>query len=79
MEFEWDEDKRRRNIERHGYDFLDGVLVFAGEYYCRYSRRRGKKSLAIRSVGGIELAVVFTIRGERDEITRIISVEGKAP
>jgi uncharacterized DUF497 family protein len=39
MEFEWDEDKRRRNVERHGYDFLDGVLVFAGEYYCRYFAR----------------------------------------
>jgi hypothetical protein len=43
MEFEWDEDKRRRNIERHGYDFLDGVLVFAGEYYVATRRRRGKK------------------------------------
>ena len=75
MEFEWDEDKRHRNIEQHGYDFLDGVLVFAGEYYCRYSPSQGEKRwLAIRSVGGVELAVVFTIRGERDEITRIISV-----
>jgi uncharacterized protein len=70
MEFEWDEDKRRRNVERHGFDFLDGLLVFAGEYYCRYSPRQG----AIRSVGGLELAVVFTFRGKRGEITRIISV-----
>jgi hypothetical protein len=75
MEFEWDEDKRHRNIEQHGFDFLDSVLVFAGEYYCRYSPRQGEERwLAIRSVGGVELAVVFTIRGERDEITRIISV-----
>ncbi|MGH6895315.1 MAG: BrnT family toxin [Geminicoccaceae bacterium] len=75
MEFEWDEDKRRRNVERHGYDFLDGVLVFAGEYYCRYSPRQGEERwLAIRSVGGLEMAVVFTLRGEREEITRIISV-----
>jgi uncharacterized DUF497 family protein len=54
MEFEWDEDKRRRNVEDHGFDFLDGVLVFAGEYYCRYSPRRGEdRWLAIRSVAGI--------------------------
>jgi uncharacterized DUF497 family protein len=32
MEFEWDEDKRRRNLEDHGFDFLDGVLVLTGEY-----------------------------------------------
>ena len=60
MEFEWDEDKRRRNVEDHGFDFLDGVLVFAGEYYCRYSPRRGEdRWLAIRSVAGIEIAVAF--------------------
>jgi uncharacterized protein len=75
MEFEWDDAKRRRNVEDHGFDFLDGVLVFAGEHYCRYSPRRGEdRWLAIRTVDGIEIAVAFTLRGEREEITRIISV-----
>jgi uncharacterized DUF497 family protein len=27
-----------------------------------------------RRVGGVEIAVAFTLRGEREEITRIISV-----
>ena len=75
MEFEWDEDKRRRNALDHGFDFLDGVAVFAGEYYCRYSPREAEKRwLAIGSIGGIEIAVAFTLRGEREEIIRIISV-----
>lgn len=75
MEFEWDEEKRRRNIERHGYDFLDGVLVLTGEHYCRYSPRLGEERwLAIGSVAGSEIAVAFTLRGEREEIARIISV-----
>jgi uncharacterized DUF497 family protein len=75
MEFEWDEDKRRRKIERHGYDFLEGVLVLAGEYYCRYSPRQGEQRwLAIRNVSGLELAVVFTFRGQREEIKRMIRV-----
>jgi len=75
MEFDWDEDKRRRNVERHGLDFLDGILVLSAESYCRYSPRRGEDGwLAIRSIGGIEIAVVFTLRGERREIIRIISV-----
>ena len=73
MEFEWDEDKRRRNLQRHGYDFLDGVLVLTGEYYCRFSPRLGEERwLAIGSVGGVEIAVAFTLRGE--ENARIISV-----
>jgi uncharacterized DUF497 family protein len=55
--------------------FLDGVLVLAGEYYCRYSPRRSEDGwLAIRHVGGIEIAVAFTLRGERQQIIRIISV-----
>ena len=80
MEFEWDEDKRRRNVENHGFDFLDDVLVFAGEYYCRYSPRRGEERwLAIRSVAGIEIAVALTAhrpaRGDRPDHQR---EEGKS-
>jgi uncharacterized DUF497 family protein len=75
MEFESDEDKRHRNVEDHGFDFLDGVLVFAGGYYCRYSPRGGEdRWLAIRSVDGIENAVAFTPRSEREGIIRIVSV-----
>ncbi len=28
MEFEWDENKNRSNIKKHGYDFRDVVRVF---------------------------------------------------
>ena len=31
MRFEWDETKRRSNIQRHGFDFLDAEEVFEGE------------------------------------------------
>jgi uncharacterized protein (DUF4415 family) len=50
------------------------VAVFAGEYYCHYPPRRGEtRWLAIRSVGGVEIAVAFTLRGEH--ITRISAQE----
>ena len=29
MEFEWDEDKRQSNLEKHGVDFVDAVLILA--------------------------------------------------
>ena len=31
MRFEWDEKKRRSNLKRHGFDFIDVEKVFAGE------------------------------------------------
>lgn len=30
MNFEWDESKRLANIERHGLDFIDVILLFDG-------------------------------------------------
>ena len=30
MIFEWDEGKRRSNIEKHGLDFTDAALFFRG-------------------------------------------------
>lgn len=29
MDFEWDERKRRLNLEKHGVDFLDAIQVFS--------------------------------------------------
>lgn len=26
--FEWDENKRKYNLEKHGIDFIDSVLIF---------------------------------------------------
>ncbi|MBR6900719.1 MAG: BrnT family toxin [Synergistaceae bacterium] len=30
MQFEWDENKRQINIEKHGIDFADAVKIFEG-------------------------------------------------
>lgn len=30
MQFEWDEAKRRRNLAKHGVDFLDVLPAFDG-------------------------------------------------
>ncbi len=30
MQFEWDENKRQANIEKHGIDFADAVKIFDG-------------------------------------------------
>ena len=30
MKFEWDEKKRKSNINKHGFDFVDAEKVFEG-------------------------------------------------
>jgi len=31
VKFTWDEVKRQINLQRHGFDFKDAAIVFAGE------------------------------------------------
>jgi uncharacterized protein (DUF4415 family)/uncharacterized DUF497 family protein len=43
MEFEWDEDKRAANIDRHGIDFFTASLIFDGRpVITRASPREGE-------------------------------------
>ena len=71
MDFEWDPDKRRRNIEKHGIDFLRAQTVFDGLHLVSRSNRKGEtRFLAIGKAGGELITVVYT---ERGSTTRIIS------
>jgi hypothetical protein len=71
--FEWDDNKRRANIAKHGVDFVDAAEVFADpkQYTYRSARHAGEERYV--SVGmskGTLIAVVFTRRETR---LRIIS------
>jgi uncharacterized DUF497 family protein len=39
MEFEWDEDKRRLNLEKHGIDFEDAIAIWEGNVVQSRSRQ----------------------------------------
>ena len=32
VDFEWDDQKRRSNIAKHGLDFVDAARIFMGDY-----------------------------------------------
>ena len=69
MLFEWDESKRQANVAKHHIDFQDVVRVFDGPVFERMSRRRGEdRMIAIGSVEGIEIVVVYVMRGKRRRI-----------
>jgi uncharacterized DUF497 family protein len=51
MDGEWDEAKRRANIEKHGIDFVDAVEIFAGQFIETEDRRRDYGERRYRAVG----------------------------
>lgn len=74
MNFEWDENKRRSNIVKHGFDFLDIEQLFAGDHI-KVEAKAGldgeQRLLATGFVFGNYATVIYT---ERDGVTRIISL-----
>lgn len=73
MRFEWDENKRRANIRRHGLDFIDVERVFAGNAYTLLDDRLDYGEFRFITLGLLDGTVVAITHTETDEITRIIS------
>lgn len=74
MHFEWDEDKRQSNIEKHGFDFIRSARLFDGRPRLDAASPRGREHrvLSIGELEGVIIAVAWTQRGP--DICRIISV-----
>jgi len=74
MNFEWDENKRRLNLIKHGVDFLEAALLLSEEQIVLEDKRRDygePRYLAMGEMKGVLFVVAFTIR--EDDI-RLISV-----
>ena len=72
MLFEWDENKRAINRERHKLDLIDGQMLFDGRPAISYpSPRHGEQRVVTVGLIGVKFyAVVWT---ERGDATRLIS------
>lgn len=65
--FEWDEGKRLQNIEIHGVDFLDAVLIFENAVLEAVDRREDYGETRYRALGHAGddyFMVAYTKRGE---------------
>ncbi len=73
MRFEWDADKRRSNIDKHGLDFVDAQKIFDGRPRFDRESPRGdeQRCLSIAMLRDKLVAVVWTVRGT--EVVRVIS------
>ena len=71
--FEWDENKRLKNIAKHGIDFADVVNMYKG-FIIREPVTKNdygeERFINIGLLNGLEIAVITTPRGDN---TRIIS------
>ena len=81
LTFEWDEEKARRNREKHGISIETAAYVFRDEYYIEmYDFEHSieeDRYIAIGMVGDL-LFVVFTERGERIRlISARLATEGE--
>lgn len=73
ISFEWDENKNRSNVAKHGIDFAEALLVFsdlAGVIFEPKRQHQEARQLIVGRVAGMFMTVIFTLRGER---VRIIS------
>jgi uncharacterized DUF497 family protein len=77
MEFEWDEDKRLANLEKHGIDFLIACTIWEGRPLDPYAQSwvgAERRRIAIGTIpdeqGEKIVAVIYTLREGR---VRIIS------
>jgi uncharacterized DUF497 family protein len=73
--YEWDEDKNRRNIRKHGLDVADAWEVFEGPVHVNLDTRANydeDRWIGIGLLGNRIVIVSFTLRGT--EIRRIISL-----
>lgn len=76
---EWDDNKNRLNIKKHGISFETAALVFADEerieYYDKLHSQNEDRFIVLGCVQGI-LFVVYTMH---DEAVRIISARMATP
>lgn len=68
MEFEWDEAKRRQNLDKHGVDFLYAALIFEGPVLTARDDRADYgevRDISLGLVDGAPMVVVHTARAGR--------------
>ncbi len=74
MKFEWDEEKRQINLQKHGIDFLDAAECFEAAMYVRLDTRRDYGENRFVAIGLLRSEVVTVVYTMRGETIRLISL-----
>jgi uncharacterized DUF497 family protein len=73
MNFEWDENKRRRTLDERGLDFRDARHLFDGRPIFGYPSPHENENRVV-SVGVLEGRCIAVVWMQRDAVQRIISM-----
>ena len=75
MRFEWDHEKNRANISKHGLDFADAWAIFDGPMLAALDDREEYGEDRWIGIGAIQSRIVVVVYSEPDEDTiRVISL-----
>ncbi len=74
MEFEWDNNKNKANYEKHGLNFKDAKLIFAGKTVSFHDDREDYGEERFITLGELQNRVVVIVHTQRNFIMRIISM-----
>jgi len=74
MQVEWDEEKCRANLEKHGLSFEDALEVLAGDTVTIPDERYDYGEDRLITLGRLEGRVVVVVHVAREENIRIISM-----
>jgi len=72
--FTYDEAKRIRNLQVHGFDFIGVGVVFEGNTVTREDRRAAYGELRLQTLGLWRDVVVFVVHTPRGDDDHIISI-----
>lgn len=72
--FEWDEDKNRANIRKHGVSFAKAQKIFNGPVFSWLDDRIDYGEDRYITLGVVDgIAVLVVVHTDEDNVTRIIS------
>lgn len=74
MNFEWDEEKRKSNIAKHGLDFADAKYVFERATFTFEDDRFDYGEQRFITIGMVKSIVVVIAHTEQNDVIRIISM-----
>ncbi len=76
MRLEWDENKNRENLQKHGFDFADAWQLFYNPLLVQPDIRKAYGEDRWIGIGTMNngIIVVFVFTKRNNEITRIISM-----
>ncbi len=74
MEFEWDDEKSNSNLAKHGIDFEEAALIFAGLTITRIDDRDDYGETREVSIGQLDAHIIIVVvHTDRTGTTRLIS------